>query len=163
MSERLIERADHYLAEYQSKIERATTALTDEQFWWRPDPRTNSIGNLLLHLRGNLSQWVLDGVLGESYERHRTREFGTRAGSPGGELVGELGATVARCRAGLAELDPTTLQRQRRIQGYDTDGYGALFHAVEHMSYHTGQIVHLAKSLLPGDTVIEFYPQHRGE
>jgi uncharacterized damage-inducible protein DinB len=161
---RLVALADHYFAEYLSKIERATQGLDDDAIWRRANQRSNSIGNLLLHLDGNLGQWVLDGLLGEPVERHRAAEFAARSGAPRVELVATLAATVARCRAGVAKLDAAELARSRTIQGYEElDGYAALFHAVEHMSYHTGQIVLLAKSYLPAGAALEFYPQHRNE
>jgi uncharacterized damage-inducible protein DinB len=162
VSEPLLALADRYLAEYLDKIGRATATLSEEQLWWRPNERSNSIANLLLHLDGNLTQWCLGGLLGEPFERHRGAEFAARAGG-GAELVARLAATVARCRAGLRGLDPAALARELTIQGYQMDGRGALFHAVEHMSYHTGQIVLLAKALLAPAVELEFYPQHRTE
>jgi len=160
---RLIEFARSYWSEYLDKIERATAGLDDDALWWRPDERVNSIGNLLLHLEGNLSQWVLASLLGESFERRRASEFAARRGTSRDALVGRLAGVVERCRRGVERLDATELARTRRIQAYDVDGYGALFHAVEHMSYHTGQIVLLAKARLPPGVELEFYPQHRGE
>jgi uncharacterized damage-inducible protein DinB len=163
MRSRLIDFADRYWAEYQDKIERVTASLDDDAFWWRPNERSNSIANLLLHLRGNLGQWVLAGLLGEAVERRRSAEFAAREGARGAELVAALGEVVGRCRAGVRGLSETDLARPLRIQSYSVDGYEALFHAVEHMSYHTGQIVLLAKATAPAGIEIEFYPQHRGE
>jgi len=160
---RLVELADLYFAEYLSKIERATAGLTDESLWWRANERSNSIANLLLHLDGNLSQWVLGGLLGQTIVRHRSEEFAARGTAGRTELLARLAGTVGRCRSGVAALDREALARPLSIQGYETDGAGALFHAVEHMSYHAGQIVLLAKALLPGEVELEFYPQHRGE
>jgi hypothetical protein len=171
-ADRLVELADRYLGEYLEKIDRSTAGLAPAAIWHRPDERSNSIGNLLLHLRGNLTQWVLGGLLGEPFERRRGAEFAARPG-PGGpgdgtttgrdELLAELAGVVERCRAGIRRLDEEELGRRRTIQGYELDGYRALFHAVEHMSYHTGQIVMRAKELLPPGVELEFYPQHRGE
>ena len=163
MRTRLVEFADQYWAEYLDKIERATAGLDDGAVWWRPNEHSNSIANLLLHLSGNLRQWVLAGLLGESIERHRSAEFAARAGASRRELVAELSSVVARCRAGVRGLTDADLAPVRRIQTDDVDGYGALFHAIEHMSYHTGQIVLVAKTLLPPGSELEFYPQHRGE
>ena len=163
----LIDLAGRYLAEYLDKIERSTARLDDEAIWSRANERSNSIANLLLHLCGNLSQWVLAGLLGESVERRRGAEFAARPGringASRGELLGALAEVVERCRAGIVRLEPAELARRRRIQGYEVDGHRALFHAVEHMSYHTGQIVLLAKQLLPPSVELEFYPQHRDE
>lgn len=164
MNSRLIEFAEHYWQEYLEKIERAIAPLSDEQLWWRGNEESNSIGNLLAHLHGNLSQWVLAGLCGRPFERHRGAEFAARG--PGSQarskaaLLGDLQATIAACRAGIRALSEADLARVHKIQTYELDGYRALFHTVEHMSYHTGQIVLLAK--LHG-AVLEFYPQHKGE
>jgi len=160
MHSRLSSFAEHYWAEYLGKIEAAVEPLSEEQVWWRPNEASNSIGNLCVHLVGNLSQWVLDGLGGEPFERHRDAEFAARGGVAKRELVERLRATVERCRRVAARLSADELGRALRIQAYETDGYGALFHAVEHMAYHTGQIVLLAK--LHG-AALDFYPQHRGE
>jgi uncharacterized damage-inducible protein DinB len=160
MRSRITGFAEHYWNEYLGKITAAVEPLAEEQVWWRPGEESNSIGNLLAHLDGNLRQWVLEGLGGEPVERHRDAEFAARGGATKAELLGRLGATVARCLAVVAGLTAAELERQRRIQKYDLDGYRALFHTVEHMSYHTGQIVLLAK--LHGAR-LDFYPQHRGE
>lgn len=152
--------AVHYLGEYLAKIEAAIAPLSDEQLWWRPAESASAIGNLLLHLTGNLSQWVLAGLGGRPYARRRGEEFAARVGAPKAELLAALAATVAACRETAAALPPAELSRARPIQGYEVDGSRALFHAVEHMSYHTGQIVLLAKAL---GAALDFYPQHRGE
>ncbi|MEO7793548.1 MAG: DinB family protein, partial [Thermoanaerobaculia bacterium] len=110
MNSRLIEFAEHYWAEYLGKIERAVAPLSEEQLWWRgadPNAGGNSIANLLAHLHGNLSQWVLTGLGGQPFERHRDEEFAARgaAGAPAKtELLGTLAATVARCRETIREL-----------------------------------------------------------
>lgn len=154
------ETAVHYWDEYLGKIAAAVEPLTEEQVWWRPGEGSISIGNLLAHLDGNLSQWVLAGLGGEAYERHRDEEFEARGGAAKAELLERLRATVARCCTVAARLTADDLARPHRIQKYELDGARALFHTVEHMSYHTGQIVLLAK--LHG-VPLDFYPQHRGE
>ena len=78
MDSRLVGFADHYWSEYLGKIAAAVEPLTEEQVWWRPREGGNSIGNLLAHLDGNLRQWVLEGLGGEAYERHRDAEFAAR-------------------------------------------------------------------------------------
>lgn len=160
MHSRLSEFADHYWGEYLGKIAAAIEPLAEEQLWWRPNEGSNSIANLLIHLNGNLSQWVLAGLGGEPFERHRDAEFAARDGQSKAEMMDRLRATVERCRAVVARLTPDDLARRHQIQKYELDGYRALFHTVEHMSYHTGQIVLLAK--LHGAR-LDFYPQHHGE
>lgn len=151
------------LGSYLDRIRAATGRLRPEQLWWRPHDGANSVANLLLHLEGNLSQWVLEGLGGEAFERHRDAEFSAREGRDGEALVERLAVVVDRCGRVVDGLDDAALGRPRRIQGYEVTGLGALYHAVEHAAYHTGQIVALAKQLLGPDSGIDFYPQHRGE
>ena len=156
-----------YFEEYLGKIRTAIEPLSEEETWWRSNAASNSIGNLLLHLRGNLTQWVLDGLGGRPFDRHRAAEFAAGR-DPGAERVAKAAAfdglaeTIAAVIAVIDGLAVSELDRVRRIQTYDLDGWKALYHVVEHMSYHTGQIVLLAKQLRP-DAGVDFYPQHRAE
>lgn len=159
----LFELAARYLEEYLGKIRLAVASLPGDRLWWRPAPGTNSSGNLLLHLCGNLTLWVLGGVGGEAVRRDRAAEFAADGGADADELLARLDGVVARCAALLRSLDAAAGAQPRSIQGYTTDVLGAAFHAVEHMSYHTGQILMLAKQSLPPGAAIELYPQHRGE
>ena len=160
MNTRLIDFAEHYWSEYLAKIATAVEPLTDAQVWWRPNEQSNSIANLLVHLSGNLSEWVLKGLGGQAYTRHRDAEFAARAGGAKAELLAELRATVARCHEVVRKLKPHDLAKRHVIQKHDVEGFNALFHVIEHMSYHTGQIVLIAKML---GVKLDFYPQHRGE
>ncbi len=164
---RLQELAHEYFREYIGKIHAAVTPLDEEQVWWRANPQSNSIGNLLLHLNGNLSQWVLQALGGQVFERHRDAELAAARDSgavavPKAQALGALEETVTRVIAVIDDLNPEDLDDRRKIQKYDLDGWKALFHVVEHMSYHTGQIVLLSKQLRPS-AGIDFYPQHKGE
>ncbi|HVN76856.1 MAG TPA: DinB family protein [Thermoanaerobaculaceae bacterium] len=144
--------------EYLDKIERSAGALSAEQIWWRPNAACNSVGNLLLHLAGNLSQWVLAGLGGRPYERHRPEEFAAAGGQDGAALLARLRGVVEACCGVVQALTPEDLQRTLVIQGTTGSGFAALLHTVEHMSYHTGQIVHITKELLGEQGGIEFYP-----
>lgn len=153
--------AARLLAEYLHKIETTVGLLAPAQVWWRANERSNSAGNLVLHLTGNLSQWVLAGLGGEPFERRRAAEFAAREGAPPAELLASLRAVVERCVALAEQLDDAALAARHEIQGYPRDGFGVLLHAVEHMAYHTGQVVLIAKQLADG-AEIEFYPRLRG-
>jgi uncharacterized damage-inducible protein DinB len=160
---RFLAEADQYFEEYLRKIRECAALLSEEQVWWRPNEAVNSVGNLLLHLRGNLSQWVVAALGGQPFERHRAEEFRARGGVARAELLAGLEETVRSVRAVIAGLDGSALERRHVVQGCDTDGLGIVFHVVEHMSYHTGQIVATTKQLTGPQAGIEFYPQHRGE
>ncbi len=159
----LPELAARYLDEYREKIELAIEHLGEEDLWWRPNERSNSIGNLILHLEGNLSLWVLAGLGKGSYERDRAGEFEARERIGRQDLLLRLSRLISSAREVIGRLEEEDLYREVEIQGYEVDGLGALMHAVEHMSYHTGQIVWIAKQLRGSDRPLEFYPQHRGE
>lgn len=150
-----------FLKEYLDKIRLAVAGLDEEGIWWRPAPGTNSAGNLMLHLSGNLTLWILVAVAGERHERRRSEEFRADRTATKEELLGKLGATVERAAEVVAGLDAAALARPVAVQGYDTDVLAAVFHAVEHMAYHTGQIVWIVKQI--GREPLEFYPRHAGE
>ena len=141
----LAEARRHLREDYLPKIERCLERLTDEQVWWRASERSNSVGNLLLHLEGNLRQWVVCGVGGARDARVRDREFAERRLVPREELLAALRAAVSEADDALARLDPAALLETRRIQGLDVTLLDAIFHAVEHFSMHAGQIFMLAK------------------
>ena len=145
-SQAFLRKSRDLLAEYREKIDRSLGPLSDADVWWRANDRSNSIGNLILHLCGNVTQWIAGGVGRRSYERLRQQEFDERRALPKTELLERLGAVVATADGILAELDPSTLTEPRRIQGYDVTVLEAVYHVVEHFSMHTGQIILLAKA-----------------
>lgn len=157
------ELAARYLEEYLQKIQLAVNRLDEEQTWWRPAEGANSVGNLLLHLHGNLSLWILAGLGQEHFERDRAGEFNADCTHRPQELLEQLEATVARCCRVVRATEPAELSLPLDIQGYQCDVLGALFHAVEHMSYHTGQILWVVKRLTIDSRPLELYPRHRGE
>jgi uncharacterized damage-inducible protein DinB len=145
----------HLAGEYLPKLERCLERLTDEQVWWRAGEDSNSVGNLLLHLEGNARQWLVSGVGGAPDRRTRDREFDEREPAPPARLLAALRATLEEADAALARLDPASLLERRRIQGHDVTVLAAVFHAVEHFSMHTGQIILLTKMLTGHD--LAFY------
>lgn len=146
--------------EYLPKIERCLEKLSDEDVWWRANPDSNSIGNLLLHLAGNVRQWIICGVGGAPDERARQQEFDERTLIPRSELLGRIKRTLAEVDDVLAGLEPGRLLEQRRIQGCDVTVLEAVFHVVEHFAMHTGQIILLTKMLKSVD--MKFYDFSNG-
>jgi uncharacterized damage-inducible protein DinB len=151
----LAEARRHLCEDYLPKIERCLERLTDEQVWWRTSERSNSVGNLLLHLEGNLRQWVVCGAGGAADARVRDREFAERRSLSREELLRALRAAVEEAGDALARLDPAALLETRRVQGLDVTLLTVIFHAVEHFSMHTGQIILLTKMLADED--LAFY------
>jgi uncharacterized damage-inducible protein DinB len=147
--------------EYLPKIEGCLENLSDEQIWWRANPESNSIGNLLLHLSGNARQWIICGLGGETDARARQAEFDERKIIPRAELLSRLRDTVVALDKVLANFDSSRLLHKNQIQGTEVTALEAIFHVTEHFSMHTGQIILLTKMLAEVDLV--FYDFSSGK
>ena len=134
------------MTDYLPKIELSLAPLTDGDVWWRPNPVSNSIGNLMLHLAGNVTQWILGGVAGRPYARTRQQEFDERTPFPKSDLVARLSSVVLEADGVIARLDAAALTERRQIQRYDVSVLEAVYHVVEHFGMHTGQIILLSKA-----------------
>ncbi len=141
---------------YLPWIEEALKAFDTETLWKRPNEPTNSVGNLLLHMEGNVRQWVLHGLDGQEDIRKRDSEFAATEGALPEVLFLALKSTVDEaCEIISKWNDPELLMQPRIIQGMSATAYSAIFHVVEHFSYHTGQIVWISKALSGKD--LQFY------
>ncbi|HEX8921523.1 MAG TPA: DinB family protein [Pyrinomonadaceae bacterium] len=147
--------------EYLPKIERCVEELSDAEVWWRANPESNSIGNLLLHLAGNVRQWIVSGMGGAPDARVRQQEFDQQSGISRVELLARLKQALLEVDDVLAAFDPARVLEERRIQGYDVVVLDALFHVVEHFAMHTGQIILLTKMLKSSD--LKFYDLSSGD
>ena len=132
-------------SDYLPKIERCLEVLSDEDVWWRANQGSNSIGNLLLHLEGSTRAWII-GVAGGSHNpRDRQQEFDEREQIPRAELMSRLRQTLTEADGVLARLEVEVLLEPRQARGEEVTVLLAVYHAVEHFSMHTGQIIMLAK------------------
>jgi len=143
------------LGDYLPKIERCLENLNDQQIWWRANEESNSIGNLILHLCGNVRQWIVCGIGFAPDDRNRDAEFEQREMIPRAELVSLLRSSLSDVQTTLQSVDPSTLLERRKIQGNDVEILEAIFHVTEHFSMHTGQIIMLTKMLTSSD--LRFY------
>jgi uncharacterized damage-inducible protein DinB len=139
------------LRQSASRIESCLGKLTAEQIWARGSENENAIGNLVLHLCGNVRQWIIAGVGGSPDARQRDEEFAARGGVPGSVLTDRLRATVDEAATVLHGVTAERLVEPLVIQGYQTTGLGAIYHVVEHFSGHTGQIIFATKMLTSED------------
>lgn len=139
------------LRQYVPRIEACVAKLTPDQIWSRESENQNSIGNLLLHLTGNVRQWIVCGVGGEEDRRERQTEFDARGGADAAELVARLRSTVDEAIAVIGAVTPAQLGEPLKVQGYDVTVLQAIYHVVEHFSGHTGQIIFATKFLTGED------------
>lgn len=140
--------AAHELTSALARIKHCLGQLTDEQVWRRSHPAMNSIGNLILHLCGNLRQWIVAGLAAGTDTRNRPAEFSERGPIPKDELLRKLETTVSEARAVLERQSARAIMELRRIQGSDVTGLAAVFDSVSHFRGHTQEIVHMTRSQL---------------
>ena len=140
------------------KIKHCLGQLTDEQIWWRESEGRNSIANLLLHLCGNLRQWIVSGVGGVPDIRERQKEFDERRPIEMAHLIQQVEQTVHAAQTVLRRVTSEELLQVRRIQGFDVTAIQAIFDSVAHFRGHTQEIVHITRSLLDDDYKFDFVP-----
>ena len=139
------------LRQSYGRIESCLGKLTEEQIWARGNENENAIGNLVLHLCGNVRQWIIAGVGGAADARKRDEEFAARGGVEAGELLKKLHATIQEAAGVLERTGAGRLMEPLVIQGYHATGMAAIYHVVEHFSGHTGQIIFATKMLTGED------------
>ena len=138
------------LNQFCGRIEVCVGKLTPEQVWGRGAENQNAIGNLLLHLSGNVRQWILSGIGGAQDTRARDQEFAERGSIDPTELVSRLKATVKEAEGVIRGLSADQLMERMTTQGYEVTKLEAIFHVVEHFAGHTFQII-FATKLLTGE------------
>jgi uncharacterized damage-inducible protein DinB len=139
------------LRQFLERIEHCADRLSDEQLWLRGGENSNAVGNLCLHLAGNVRQWILHGVAGRPDIRDREGEFHAR-GEVGREaMLLRLRTAVDEACAVIEALNEADLQRVVRPQNYEVRVLEAVFHVVEHFAQHTGQIIYATKALSEED------------
>ena len=121
-------------------LDRCLLEFDDTSIWERPNPATNSVANLLLHLEGNMRQYVLSSLGGNPDTRRREREFEVDGGYTKSELTAGFYQALDQVKTTIKTVGASELLREREVQGFTLSGIGILVHVVEHYSYHIGQI-----------------------
>ena len=135
----------HLMQEYVPKIKRCLDELSDDDIWWRAHETDNSIGNLILHLSGNIRQWIISGIGGAPDDRERQKEFDERMHIPRSELLQLFTSTLAEADAVLERFDTSKLLEVRHFQRWEYTCLYAISHVVEHVAQHMGQIIYITK------------------
>jgi uncharacterized damage-inducible protein DinB len=139
------------LALLRERIESCLDRLNEEQVWTRGGENENAIGNIALHLCGNVRQWIVSGVGGAADTRQRDTEFAARGGTSVSELRRLLQEVTDDATAALRQVPAGRLTERVTIQKYDVTVMEAIYHVVEHFSMHTGQIMFATKMLTGAD------------
>ncbi len=139
------------MEENTPRIERCLAELSEAEIWHRPNAASNSVGNLILHLCGNIRQYAIASLGNGKDIRVRDAEFAARGGFSKAELLEMLRNTVSEALDTLSRASDAEMMRVRTVQGFDMSGIGIAVHVCEHYSYHTGQIAFWVKLLKDKD------------
>ncbi|MBK7383602.1 MAG: DUF1572 family protein [Flavobacteriales bacterium] len=140
------------LKESEDQIVKCLGLLSEEQVWRRANEHVVSVGNLVLHLCGNVGQWITSTLGTAPDDRTRDAEFEEQGPLATAELSDRLSRVLISAREVIMKLPPEGFTRKWKVQGFEESGAAILVHVVEHMSYHTGQITLHTKLLLDVDT-----------
>jgi len=143
----LVKNALFRIDESTRMIQKSLTEVSEEELWLKPNESLNSIANLLLHLCGNITQYVISSLGEKEDKRDRDAEFNTTRSGKKEELLRKLEATVDQAKRVIFDASSEQLLKVRSVQGFSFSGIGTIMHAVEHYSYHTGQIAFWVKQL----------------
>jgi uncharacterized damage-inducible protein DinB len=146
------------LRQMTGHIELCLERLTDDQIWTRGASHENSIGNLTLHLCGNVRQWIGSGVGAEPDIRNRDGEFSAQGGLSRAELLARLHATVDNACGIIDRVTAERLLEEITPQRETVTVFDAIYHVVGHFQQHTGQIIFATKILAAEDLGI-YRPQ----
>jgi uncharacterized damage-inducible protein DinB len=139
------------LKEYAERIQDCLAKLTADQVWLRGSESANSVGNLVLHLCGNVGEWISAGLGGRPLERNRDGEFAARGGPGPEDLSRRIAEAVSGALTVIRGLSASRLISAVEIQNERLTVLEAVYHVVEHFSQHTGQILFATKLLTGQD------------
>jgi uncharacterized damage-inducible protein DinB len=155
MHDAFLDYSANKLQQLCSRIETCLGTLNQDEVWARGGDHENAMGNLVLHLCGNLRQWIVSGVGGQPDIRDRDSEFSAHGGVSASDLAQRLRATVEEAVAVLDAVGAERLMERIVVQKYEVTVLEAIYHVVEHFSMHTGQIIFATKMLTGSD--LDFY------
>ena len=157
-SKEFIQQSIYFIELNPPRIKKCLYQLSEEEVWIKPNSETNSIANLILHLCGNITQYIHHSLGHEIDQRERDLEFSTSGGFTKKELLEKFEQVVQKATQIMAKCPEDELLRTRTVQGFTYTGIGIIIHVTEHLSYHTGQIALWTKYLKEKD--LGFYADH---
>lgn len=142
-----IDQSIHCIEENTHRIVKCLHEIDDTEIWKSPNNHSNSIGNLILHLCGNIRQYIISGLDEAKDIRERDKEFSTKAGPAKSDLLNQLTGTISGAVGIIKNIDESRLTKIYSVQGFSLSGIGIIIRVTEHLSYHTGQIAFWTKQL----------------
>ncbi|MEQ9593371.1 MAG: DinB family protein [Cyclobacteriaceae bacterium] len=151
MEKEFVSQSVFKMKESLERVEKCLGEMSEEEVWKKPNSQLNSAGNLVIHLCGNITQYIISSIGNEPDNRERDGEFSISGGFTKAELISKLRNTVEHACKIIAAQEEPSLLKLRSVQGYELTGIGIIIHVVEHFSYHTGQIAFWVKLLKEKD------------
>jgi len=133
------------------RIEKCLNELDEEEIWLRPNYPSNSVGNLILHLCGNITQYIISSIGGMDDNRRRDEEFSAEGGLTKTELLDKITGVINSAIEIIKNMSEDDLLKVSNVQVYELSGIAKIIHVTEHLSFHTGQIVFWTKLLKEKD------------
>lgn len=133
------------IEESLSRITQCLTLLSEDEIWYKLNENTNTVGNLVLHLAGNIRQYVISGIGSTPDNRERSLEFSSDKVADRKELLNKISITLIEANEVVHNLSYDQLSEEVLIQGFSHTRLSALMHVIEHLSYHVGQITYFTK------------------
>jgi len=150
-----IQQSVYRITENTNRVIKCLQEIEETEIWQRPNENSNSIGNVILHLCGNIRQYIISSLSETEDVRVRDIEFSTKEGFRKEELIAKLKNIVDEAINIIEKADDKSLIKIYSVQGFNLSGIGIIIHVTEHYSYHTGQIVFWIKLLKNKD--LRFY------
>ncbi len=147
MLEELVKNALYRIDENTRMVQKSLAFISEQELWQPPNESLNSIGNLILHLCGNMTQYIISSLGEIEDKRNRDSEFSASKIADKSEIIKLLEKTVTNSKSVILNANSNQLLKIRLVQGFELSGVGVVLHAVEHYSYHTGQIAFWVKQL----------------
>ena len=139
----------------QGEIAKCVAQLTEDQMWHRGGEYENSVANLLLHLAGNMRQWMIHGISGQPDIRQRDVEFSLTPTTSAADAHADFNITLEEVCQILGSLPQDQLLRVIDPQPTGTwrnlTILEAIFQVVGHVQLHAGQIMVLTKQRVQRD------------
>jgi hypothetical protein len=145
-----------------TQIRACLDELNEEQIWWRPNETSNSIGNLVIHLSGSLSHYIVRGIGGIEYQRNRLAEFSERRQLPKEELLALFNGMMSQVTQALDAFDTSRFFEPTDEPNYNATKFNTIFNVAIHLATHTGQIVFITKMLKEGAIYEIWIKAHKG-
>lgn len=134
------------------RIGKCLSLLSEDEIWFQKNANTNSIGNLVLHLNGNVKQYIVATLGNQKDDRTRPEEFKISSRINSEEAFNQLSQTVNQANNIIKEISFDDLTRKNRVQGFEESTLSIIIHVIEHFSYHVGQVTFYTKFIKDIDT-----------